>query len=356
MRLLIVDPGAAYSTHDVFVGLYNALQAQGHDLHVYQLTHRLNRAESWLQYCWRKAGKPEPAPTHADYVYRASFEVLERVPHFGVDGVLFISAMFVHPKILRALKHYGIPTGIVFTESPYDDGPQYRIAELVDVCWTNERTSLRVLRLANPRTYYLPHAYNDAAYGAADLDEAVPAHDVVFVGTAFPERVEILSAVDWSGIDLGLYGQWRTLGSRSKLRQYVRGSVIDNRVALELYRRAKIGLNLYRTSRGLDYRAPRISSADSLNPRAYDLAAACCFQISDYRAEVPERFGASVPTFKRRQDLARMLRHYLAHPESRAQRASIAHRLVAPHTYAARARQLVGELEDAWRIPLAKGA
>jgi spore maturation protein CgeB len=356
MRLLVVHPGASYSTHDVFVGLYNALQTQGHDLHVYQLDTRIERVASWLRYCWRKAGKPLPAPSPADIIYRASYEALERALRFDVDGVLIISAMYVHPDVLLLLKRAGLPTGIVFTESPYDDGPQYRVAEMVDACWTNERTSLRVLKLANPHTYYLPHAYNDAAYGAADLDEEVPAHDVVFVGTGFPERVEMLRAVDWSGIDLGLYGQWHMLGSRSKLREFVRGNVIDNRLALELYRRAKIGLNLYRRSRGFGRGTPRIGQADSLNPRAYDLAAARCFQISDYRAEVEEIFGSSVPTFSGPRELETMLRFYLDNPQARADHADEAHDRVGPHTYAERARQLVGELQRSWTTPLAKGA
>jgi spore maturation protein CgeB len=355
MRLLVVHPGASYSTHDVFVGFYAALQAQGHELYAYNLDARIERAGSWLNYCWRKAGKPDPRPTEADMVYRASVEALERALRFDVEGVLVVSGMYMHPDVLILMQRAGMPTGVIFTESPYDDGPQYRVAETVDACWTNERSSLRRFQFANRNSYYLPHAYNAEAHAALDDLDDVPRHDVVFVGTGFQERIELLSAVDWSGIDFALYGEWRMLPSRHRLRRYLRGGITDNRVALELYRKAKVGLNLYRTSQGFGRRAPRIVSADSLNPRAYDLAAAGAFQISDYRAEVAEVFGDAVPTFDSPDQLGALIRRYLSDDEARAQLAATARRSVAPHTYAARAAQLVSELREAWQ-PLAKGA
>lgn len=356
MRLLVVHPGAQYSTHDVFVSLYAALRLHGHEVHAYQLAQRLDRAYEWLNFVWRKAGKPEPRPNDADVVYLASAEVLERALRFEVDGVLAISGMYLHPNVMVLLRRAGVSIGVVFTESPYDDRWQYRIAPLADVCWTNERISVAPLRWANERTYYLPHAYNADAHAAlTDLDD-VPAHDVVFVGTAFQERIEALEGVDWSGIDLALYGEWRMLPSRHRLRKYLRGGLTDNRVAIELYRKAKIGLNLYRTSAGFTRDAPRITHAESMNPRAYDLAAAGAFQLSSYRSEVAEVFGPTVPTFETPEQLGALIRAYLPDDEGRALCAAEARRLVAPHTYAARAEQLIRELREAWQQPIAKGA
>src|SRR4030095_6053999 len=114
-------------------------------------------------------------------------------------------------------------TAVLFTESPYEDEAQCRVAALVDVVWTNERTSAQPLGAG-----YLRHAYDPARHPpTAGLDYDVPAHDVVFVGTGFEERIEQLAAVDWRGIDLGLYGEWSLLGSRSKLRQFVRAGPIS---------------------------------------------------------------------------------------------------------------------------------
>ena len=180
MRLLVCQPGASYSVHDVYVGLTNALIARGHQVFTYQLDSRIERSASWLEYCWRKAGKPEPRPNHADVIYHASYEMTERALHFDVQGVLAISGMFLHPKQLTNLRRAGRRTAVVFTESPYDDIQQTKMASLVDVCWTNERASVPVLRFANPNTYYLPAAYDpDRHHFLAEVpDETVPAHDV----------------------------------------------------------------------------------------------------------------------------------------------------------------------------------
>ena len=132
----------------------------------------------------------------------------------------------------------------------------------------------------------------------AEIESDTAAHDVVFVGTGFRERVELLAAVDWSGIDLGLYGSWDRRQMPHRLRPYVRANVIPNAHAAWLYRQSKIGLNLYR-------RPPEGTRAESMNPRAYELAACGVFQISDRRAEGVETLSYSVPTFRTPEELGR---------------------------------------------------
>lgn len=362
MRLLLVHPGASYSTADVYNGYLGALQAQGHILHEYRLDGRIEFWGGVHKRAYQKARREKPdivKPTPADTLYRAGVEALERALRFNVDGVLIISAMYLHPDVLTLMRRAELKTGVLFTESPYDDEPQAAVAALTDVCWTNERSSLPALQAANPRAYYVPHAYNPALHKhVAEVNPVVPAHDVVFVGSAFEERIELLSRVDWTGIDLALYGEWGGIRKNSRLRQYVKGSVVDNAYAVELYRRARIGLNLYRQSIGWGRGAPRIKHAESLNPRAYELAACGAFQISDYRAEVTEVFGDAVPTFDSPAQLGALVRHFLsdAADTTRAQHAAAARHAVAPHTFAARAAQLMAQLRQAWAEPIVKGA
>jgi hypothetical protein len=176
----------------------------------------------------------------------------------------------------------------------------------------------------------------------------------VFIGTGFAERIDTLAAVDWAGlgIDLGLYGTWELLGSRHRLRRFVRGGVVPNAEAMALCKAAKITLNLYRTSRGFGRQAPRIEAADSLNPRALELAASGVFSLSDWRPEVEETFGvgegALVPTFRTpKPNWKRSCARWL--PEA-AGRQEIAARLpacVAGRTYDAMAQQIVMQLTGA---------
>jgi len=354
MRLLTVHPGASYATAEVHNGLIVALREQGVEVHVYDLESRLLLAGQWLNWVWRKQGRPKEKYNDADVAYGASKDVIERALRWDVDGVLVVSAMFLHPDLLVLLRRAHMPTALVLTESPYDDFRQRIIAPFVDLLWTNERLSVEPLSEVNPNTHYLPHAYDPAVHQpdkSRDPDD-VPSHDVVLVGSLFGERGELLGSVDWSGIDLGLYGDWRGLGSRHKLRQYVRGGITDNRQAAALYRHAKIGLNLYRQSIGWGSGAPRIDQADSLNPRALELAACGCFQISEPRAEVVDYFGDSVATFRDADELGQLIRHYLAHPLERQRRAARACEAIRGRTFAAMAATILADADrSGWPAP-----
>ena len=142
------------------------------------------------------------------------------------------------------------------------------------------------------------------------------------------------------------------------MRKYVRGRELPNQDAINLYRKAKIGLNLHRQSMGWGKQAPRIEHAESLNPRAYELAACGVFQISDRRAEVMETFGYSVPTFPDAVGLELLVRDYLEHDKERQACALSAHRQILPHTFAARANTILADLQSVERAhePIAKGA
>ena len=137
---------------------------------------------------------------------------------------------------------------MLLTESPYLMAHEKALAWLSNVVWTNERCIVDELRAVNPRTHYLPHAWLPGVHDQTDGE--APAHDVVFVGTGFSERVALLEGVDWTGIDLGLYGNWP--GVSEKLQPFVRKREIPNTEAVALYRHAKIGLNLYRTTAGIN--------------------------------------------------------------------------------------------------------
>jgi spore maturation protein CgeB len=350
-KILLVHPGASYSTHDVFVGLFRALETAGVEVSDYALDVRIGWAKTWLEGVWRKRGRiPEEKPTWWDIMYWACRDARDMAEIRRVDWVLVISAMYLHPDALLSMRRAGLRVAALFTESPYDDDKQARVAELVDVCWTNERASVRGLQQSNPNTSYLRAAYDPARHmPLAEAEPDVPAHDVVFVGTGFPERVELLAAVDWSGIDLGLYGMWDRARMPHRLRPFVRGKVVSNEQAAALYRQAKIGLNLYR-------RPPQGSKAESMNPRAYELAACGVFQVSDRRAEGVETLAQSVPTFRTADDLSDVVRHYLTNEKARRAMSVSARRLIEPHTFAARAAHILGDLEQFEAQPIAKGA
>jgi len=350
MRILLLHPGASWSTADVCDGLRYGLQRHGVDVVDYRLDGRIARASKWLGGAWKAAKRTDPnfeKPNTADIFLQAAGDVVNMALDHEVDAAVVVSGMFLLPRVLTRLRRAGVPTTVLFTESPYDQ-QELEMAKMVDGCWTNERSVLADFRAVNPNSGYLPHAWNPQGHvsGPQPGDADIPAHDVVFVGSAFQERIDWLSAVDWRGIDFGLYGNWGPLKGRHRLRQYVqREEPISNAMTAALYRRAKIGLNLYRTSRGWGRKALQISHAESLNPRAYELAACGAFHLSSERAEVGEVFGDCVPTFRHPTEASGLIRTWLADPDGRARVASELPACVAEMSWVERAARVIGDLQ-----------
>jgi spore maturation protein CgeB len=350
MKVLFISPGASWATADVAAGLRFGLEAHGVQVVPYLLDQRIDRSQKWLHYNWRRTKKTSPGivkPNVADVFYQAGIGALEMALRHEVDVVLAVSAMFLHPDVIVLMKRAGLRVVIAFTESPYDLEKELKVAALVDGCWTNERTSVEAFQTVCKNSGYLPHAWHPDRHtpGPQPGDDAVAAHDVVFVGSAFHERVEWLASVDWTGIDLGLYGSWESLGSRHALRRFVRGNQTDNTMTAALYRRAKIALNLYRTSKGWGRYAPAIDHAESLNPRAYELAACGVFHLSSDRVEVREVFGDRVPTFTTPHDASALLRAWLHDDASRKHVATQLPACVAESSWRTRAQTVIGDLQ-----------
>lgn len=321
LRILLVHPGCDISVNDVHAGVSDGLRAAGCEVYDYALNKRIQADSAYLHYLWHKGKKQCEKPTDAQVLYKAGEGLVTRALKLMPDVVIVVSAMYLHPNTLELMRRAGIKVAILFTESPYMDDAQARLIPWTCVAWTNERTSARL------GMRYLRHAWHPAIHGPSDRrgDPSVPAHQVVFVGTAFQERVDLIEAVDWTGIDLALYGEWGLLSKRSPLKRFVKDGYIQNAHTAALYQRATIGLNLYRTSKGFGKDCGHIDAADSLNPRAYELAATGCFSISDYRAEVAEVFGEAVPTFRRPEDLRPLIDRWLQDDVGRARLTAQAH-------------------------------
>ena len=356
MKLLAVHPGASYATGDVFVGYHRALLGQGHDLVVYALDARIDLANEFYHWAYRKQGLG-PHPPSALVLQHACGHIVPQALYHQVDGVIVWSAMRLHPDTLVLLKRAGIPTAVILSESPYDDREQARVLArrergepVVDIAFTNERASLPYLRQYHPNVQYLAHAYDPHTSRPTVMPGMAPRHDVLFIGTMFEERAALLGSVDWEaeGIDLGIYGMAKNLGSRHRLRKFVRGGIVDNHIAQSYYRTAKIVLNPYRTSRGFGKGVEHIEHAESLNPRALELAACGAFSLSEHRAEVAEVFGPLVPTYTGPADFLTNVRYFLDHEGERDALRKQLPGAVKGHTYAARAAELMAHIEAAW--------
>lgn len=345
MKILVVHPGAPWSTADVWRGYDKYLKRTGVDIIPYALDARIDAAGSYLTHCWKLAGENEKnKPSHADFLYLASVQSIERALRFDVDWVLVVSAMYMHPDALVMLRRAKKRVAVLFTESPYDDEQQLHVAQFCDATFVNERSSVQRFREVCPNTHYLAHAYDPEIHKPTP-DGDVPKHDVVFVGTGFQERIDQLAAVDWTGIDLGLYGSWGQIPDGHALQAHVRGEITPNEYAVKLYSNARISLNMHRLSMGFGVDAPRVTHAESCNPRVFELAAVGAFMLTDWREEMADVFPM-VPKFHT-GDLGDTIGFWLEQPD--ATRRAIAadmRRCVEGHTFENRVKQLLNHLQS----------
>lgn len=375
MRLLLVHPGPSYSTHDVWDGIREGLRALGHTVFEYEISGRARASAEALRVLHAETGFPPP--TRSDVLYHAGHAAYAMCLRHAIEAVIIVTAEHWHPDHTTLIRRAGLPVGVVFTESPYQDEIHACNLSLATHVWTNDVLSVDDLNEAfghleaPARAYYLPAAYSRRrVQAAADLADGVRKHDVVFVGSGFRERIRLLEAVDWSGIDLGLYGSWdllmpewarRAVRRRdvpipalralfghwpggSPLWRHLQGGIISNDLALALYRRAAIGVNLFRSSVVYSRRVTSTRDAYSLGPRLYELAASGTFTISEHRPEIEEVFGDLIPTFRTPEEMGALIRHWLPLTEERRQIALRVQERVAEHSYDARAMTLIRDL------------
>lgn len=355
LTTLMIHPGASFSTHDVHVGYRDALQAMGHKVIEYRLDHRIEAAKRYLTSVFNYADREKPRaerrkPESAAVQWEAGSQIVNQALWHKVDFVLNVSLMYTHPDFLVLLRRAKVPNVALLTEAPYLDAAHENLLPYIDMAFVNERSSVERLRRINSDVYYLPPSYSPAIHHAGKHfgDQRFPSFDVTFVGTGFQERIDLLSAVDWTGVNLGLFGTYDLLPSRHRLRKFIRGGVIPNSEAAALYRRAKIGLNLYRQTTEFKRGAALVTHAESLNPRAVELAACGAFHLSDDRAEVTEVFGACVPTFSNAEELQGLINLYLLHEEERHAKAAALPAAVRGWTFRDRAEELVSTLRAVW--------
>jgi spore maturation protein CgeB len=320
--VLLVWAAASFSVRDVTTGLRGALLRAGHAVRDYRLDNRLQLLSQAFP----------PELLSKDALSRMATEcVLPEATYHQADVVLVVSGLWFHEIGLWLLQQHAIPTAVVLTESPYDDELQARwLARYPEaVVFTHERTSA-----ANYNWHYLPHAYDPDIHRPV-LPDGEETCDVLLVGTGFPERQRLLEGIDWRGIKLKLRGLWPGIEAGSPLAPFYIDGCVPNADLPRLYAATKIALNPYRDG----------ALAESLNPRAYELAACGAFQVSELRAEATELFGDAVPTYRGSADLEALVRYYLAHPDKRAACATAARARVEGQTFDRRVADLMAVLE-----------
>lgn len=326
MKILFVHPAPSMSIADVARGYRAALERQGHEIYDYHLAKR---------YAYHQRAIPPEITDPSVLSRQASETIVTEALCFGAELVIIICGLGVHAVAVWLLGRVDIPIATILTESPYDDEQQAMWTSLKHVnsnvdmtAFTNDRFSAEkygwhLLRPAYDQNIHKP---------LQPKDEFVA--DVTLIGTGWGDRQAFLEAVDWTGINLKIYGIWPELTPDSSIYKFLTPLVVSNETAVEMYCSSKICINFHRANR----------DALTYGPRVVELAACGAFQLSDRREDMDVLVGDSVPIFRTPKELGDMVRFYLRHPEDRERLAGLARKRVAGQTFDSRAADLIAAL------------
>lgn len=328
-RAVVVGPVATWSTADVYRGWCRGLTEVGVEVVRMDLSDRLRfLADAEVI----EDGRSVKSLSLAEATKLATFDLLGFTYRYRPDVVIVVHGANLYWPTLAELR---CPLVLVMTESPYEDDGQALMAQVAepDLILLNDPTHQAVFAQIAP-TYYVPHAYDPTVHhpGSSTISA-----DCCFVGTGFPNRVEWMERVDWTGIDLTLGGQWAGLAEGSPLRRFVRhddlAACVDNDTTADIYRGSATAFNVYRYSIHGEH-----STGDgwAIGPREVELAACGTWFARQSRPEGDDLFPM-LPTFDSPEELGDLIRWALAHPTERHTAALKAQEAVSDRTFASHA-------------------
>lgn len=329
----------------MFRGWSEALSALGEQVMEYELDRRLTFYDSALLETGAVDddghAQVRKAVTRDEAITMAADGLLGAAYRWWPDVILCTSAFFTPPFVLEVMRSRGHKIIMLYTESPYQDTMQLRMAEYATLSLLNDPVNIGAYRAIAPAEY-MPHAYRPAVHhpGPADPDLAC---DLGFVGTGFPSRIAFLEAMDLEGLDVLLGGHWLGLAENSPLRPMIGHDLdecLDNERTAAIYRSARTGLNLYRREAEDEH----AGEGWAMGPREVEMAATGLFFVRDPRGESDELFPM-LPSFTMPQQAGDLIRWYLAHPADREKRAAAAREAVTGRTFENNARTLLRLLD-----------
>lgn len=343
MRVLVVHPGPAWATADVYHGWCNGLHAAGAEVRTFNLDSRL---DVYSTAC-RADGTPIWPDGH-EQVALVAHDLHGATFQFAPDWVLVIAPKLLPVWCYDTLRARRVRVAMLHTESPYLDVEQLVNAEHADLNLINDPTNIDQFREIGP-VAYVPHAYDPARHhpGPSKWDA-----DFAWVGTAgatFPSRTRFFEQVTWPTELVVLAGLWDGVTETSPIHRFLRAAgtdgLMDNNDTVDLYRGTRISANLYRSPG--DHTDDTFNAGWAMGPREVELAATGTFfarhSPAGHGGEGDQILGM-LPTFTEPDELAEIVAYYLDHDDTRTRLAVEARAAVADRTFEAHARTLITQL------------
>jgi len=354
MNVLLAAPGHGYSTAAWADGLYGGLESLRDEFDLGLSAFDYNAVIRFYELALPAVAGEFPTfgrlLEQEDTARVAALSLAgDRLPiaalEYKPDIVVIVNGQLFGPATLRYLDDLGVPWGVILTESPYEDrlDMQLKILELGPAfATTNDYGSyLRLSEEMAERVLvwgYLPPAYDAGVWKPLPREERGETLLWSFVGTPWPERIDLLAPLVEESERLGVpyLLHWAGLQPDGGVRAFSHEELAG------LYNRTLVNVNIHREAASIDGGAPA-HAGYTVNPRALEIAACEAFQVSDFRAGVADVFEDTVPTYEGADGLVDAVFHYAYDREGATRRrmARTARELGAEHSYRRRAAQLL---------------
>ena len=163
--------------------------------------------------------------------------------------------------------------------------------------------------------------------------------DICFVGSMYPERVELFETL--TDFNIGIWGPgWERLDVHSPLKKHIRGGPVTPNIWVKIYNASKIVIN-YMGHYGEDIKEDKVYQA---SPRVFETLGCGSFQIVDAKKDVLALFkpGEHLVCFKEIDEVKELVKYYLNHPQERKEIAQKGHsEVLRNHTYTHRIKELL---------------
>ena len=305
MRWVVAEPGPNFSVFDTYTGWVEALRNAGQHVIQYNLSERLTFYGSALKQI--SEGTFQRMLT-GEQSYELAVNGLYSTLYQARPDVLFVvSGFFIPWQMLDRVRRSGTRVVVLHTEGPYEDQRMMGLAPFVDLLLIDDPTNLEMFQQVSTAAY-VPKAYRPSLHCPGPSVPELEC-DLAFVGTAYRSRVVLLA------------GNWRELGEDSPLWPYLVSTpedCLDNAKTVDVYRSAKVGLNLYRR----EAQRPELSAGWSMGPREVEMAAIGLPFARDPRGEGDQELPM-LPTFTDPAEASQIVRWFLEHDDER-EKASLA--------------------------------
>lgn len=242
---------------------------------------------------------------------------------------------------VRSMRAAGVITALWTIDAPADQWNVSRTVSFYDQVFCQGSEAVEILeRWGLGRARWLPVGCDPERHHSVLLspeEKEQYGHDVVFVGSWYPERAALFERL--CDFDLAIWGPgWENLPARSTLRRHLRGAHTSPDQWRKIYSASRVVLAAhYRDPSG---RYPVYQAS----PRVFEAMACGAFVLCDRQRDVLALFrdGEHLACFSDGDDLAVKVRYYLEHP---GERQAIARKgrkeVLANHTYVHRLHELI---------------